>query len=118
MIGVPADSDMENRFTLLVSPQMREANGIHSMRSLIGYLRAQPDANNDMLLARLEGLVHPASRPGHLRRDVAAVLTVRVTGHDLADQPAPACPSPTTFSTRICTTSCPRVLARGWRFMA
>ena len=28
MIGVPADSDMENRFTLLVSPQMREANGI------------------------------------------------------------------------------------------
>ena len=33
---------------------MRKPNGIHSMRSLIGYLRAQPGANNDMLLARLE----------------------------------------------------------------
>jgi hypothetical protein len=54
MIGVPADSDMENRFTLLVSPQMRGRAGIGSMRSLIGYLRSQPDAHNDMLLARLE----------------------------------------------------------------
>ena len=61
MIGVPADSDMENRFTLLVSPQMRQANGIRSMRSLISYLRAQPDANNDMLLARLEAW---ATQPG------------------------------------------------------
>ncbi|MEN4466804.1 ATP-binding protein [Mycolicibacterium conceptionense] len=54
MIGVPADSDLETRFTLLVSPQMRESEGIGSMRALIRYLRAQPDSNNDMLLARLE----------------------------------------------------------------
>lgn len=63
MIGVPADSDMENRFTLLVSPDSRGANGIGSMRSLIGYLRAQPDAGNDMLLARLEAwATQPAAR--------------------------------------------------------
>lgn len=63
MIGVPADSDMENRFALLVSPQMRESQGIRSMRSLIGYLRAQPDAGNDMLLARLEAwATQPAAR--------------------------------------------------------
>ena len=63
MIGVPADSDMENRFTLLVSPQMRESAGIGSMRSLMGYLRAQPDANNDMLLARLEAwATQPSAR--------------------------------------------------------
>ena len=63
MIGVPADSDMENRFTRLVSPQMRESAGIGSMWSLIGYLRAQPDADNDMLLARLEAwATQPAAR--------------------------------------------------------
>jgi hypothetical protein len=63
MIGVPADSDMENRFTLLVSPQMRGANGIRSMRSLMGYLRAQPGAHDDMLLARLEAwATQPAAR--------------------------------------------------------
>ncbi|MCH9729762.1 MAG: ATP-binding protein [Actinomycetia bacterium] len=63
MIGVPADSDMENRFTLLVSPQTRHREGIGSMRALINHLRSQPDADNDMLLARLQAwATQPAAR--------------------------------------------------------
>lgn len=54
MIGVPADDPMETRFTLMVRPEFREANGIGSMQRLISYLRQQPDAGDDELLARLE----------------------------------------------------------------
>ena len=90
MIGVPADSDMENRFTLLVSPQMRESAGIRSMRSLIAYLRAQPDANSDMLLARLEAwATQPAAR-AIFDGNTSAVLTDAVAGDSVADQPSRA----------------------------
>ena len=88
MIGVPADSDMENRFTRLVSPQMRESVGIGSMWALIGYLRAQPDADNDMLAGAPGGLGDPAGRARDLRRDTAAVFAHAVASHRLADQPA------------------------------
>lgn len=54
MIGVPADSDEENRFSVLVSPHHRTINGIGSMRAMIEYLRQQPNANDDTLLTRLE----------------------------------------------------------------
>jgi hypothetical protein len=99
MIGVPADSDMENRFTRLVSPQMRESAGIGSMWSLIGYLRAQPDADNDMLLARLEAwATQPAARaifdetlpPYSPTQSLATVwLTNRLGLPDADDTPTP-----------------------------
>jgi len=53
-IGAPADSLIAKRYRRLVRPDTRDAHGITSHRALLEHLRAQPGADNDELLLRLE----------------------------------------------------------------
>ena len=53
-IGVPHDSLLAKRYRRLLRPEYRTQNEITSHRALLDYLRAQPDADNDELLLRLE----------------------------------------------------------------
>lgn len=53
-IGLSYDSLLAKRYRRLVRPETRARQGITSHRTLLDYLRSQPDADNDELLLRLE----------------------------------------------------------------
>ena len=53
-IGLPHDSILAKRYRRLVRADTRAAHGITSHRALMDYLRAQPGADDDELLLRLE----------------------------------------------------------------
>lgn len=53
-IGVAADSILAKRYRRLLRPENRAKHSIISHRSLLHYLREQPDSDNDELLLRLE----------------------------------------------------------------
>ena len=54
-IGLPHNSIQAKRYRRLLRPENRGKHGITSHRALLEYLRAQPGADDDELLLRLEG---------------------------------------------------------------
>ncbi|WP_244193474.1 ATP-binding protein [Mycobacterium nebraskense] len=84
-IGLPHDSILAKRYRRLLRPESRAAKGISSHRALMDYLRAQPGADDDELLLRLEtaeedfpGLFDDALPPYHPQDSPA---TVYLTGN-------------------------------------
>lgn len=53
-IGAPHDSLLAKRYRRLLRPENRQRHAITSHRALLDYLRAQPNADDDELLLRLE----------------------------------------------------------------